>query len=67
MLIALGILDAHFARLQRRQQRRVPRCDTDLTHLRRRKYHYGFAGVNLAFRGYDVYLNCWHDLSLIAA
>ena len=49
------------ARLERGQERRMPRRDADVAHHRRRENHRGFARENLAFGADDVDVNCCHE------
>ena len=65
MLVALGILNTHFARLQRRQQGCVPGRYSHFAHFRGREHHDRITGVNLAFCRYDVDFNRGHELVLL--
>jgi len=49
---------AHLARLHARNQRRVPRQHADLAHDKRRKHHFGRAGIDLLLGTYDVNVHC---------
>ena len=53
LFAALG-LNPHFAGLQRGEQGRVPRRDTDLAAGGRREHHRGGTRVDLAFGADDV-------------
>ena len=64
VFVAFRVLDADFARLQRRQQWSMTRRDADFAQASRREHHPGFARVDLAFCGYDVDVNRCHGLLL---
>ena len=60
LLFARRRLHADFARLERRQQRRVTRRDADVAHDRGREHHRGFAREDLAFGADDVDVDGCH-------
>jgi hypothetical protein len=60
LLFAARDLHAHFARLERGEQRCVSRRDADLAHHRRCEHHRGFAREDLAFGADDIDVNGSH-------
>ncbi|CAD5370185.1 hypothetical protein RA210_U120048 [Rubrivivax sp. A210] len=59
-LVIVGALDAHRARLDARDQRRVARQDAELTVLARQRDELGLAAEDALFGGDDVDVNGGH-------
>ena len=56
-VLAVGRLHAHFARLQKSEERRMPRRDPEFPFAAGREHHLGGARENLALGADDVDLN----------